>query len=129
MSRKTFKGYDTTPPQTEKGAYKYPVPTHRVTSDGHRLVPVNSLGDGLDVFLTNSNSSAQNVDGSVTPVVFEVAPDPNWAYMITHVLFYFSGNGITTQNYCGRVALPNGVTGQNLPQGHMSSTFCASAVE
>lgn len=75
-------------------------------------VPVSTGvgGTPYEVYFLNSGSSALNVNGSVTPVTFSVAPHPTRDFLISEISFVAYDGGIKSQNFLGTgSALTNGV--------------------
>jgi hypothetical protein len=61
--------------------------------------------------LTFASSPSMNVNGSVTPVTFTLAPDPTYDIVVTTMFFYGVDGSIKINNFLGQAsALTNGIS-------------------
>lgn len=67
------------------------------------------VGGFVNAFLSEAGSDAMNVDGSVTPVIFNYSNTPE-EVIVGKIIFYIEGNMVfSSVNFAGLTALPNGV--------------------
>jgi len=65
---------------------------------------------GVSVKLTNGTNKNMNVNGSVTPVIFEAKPPVGKKWKITRMVGYLEGvNPFSAETFADLIALPNGV--------------------
>ena len=87
------------------------VPVVNVRLDGQpKSYPGGPGSKGLSKFLRDSGSSAEmNIDGSVTPVTFSIAPPVGSTYHIAALDFVLLGGSMQLQQFGSQAALANGI--------------------
>lgn len=109
MARRTYKGDKNVSNAYKRGSFLYPYPAHPVDGDGYPSIPVGPwLTRGISEFLANGSDTDMTVDGSVTPVEFELAPPLGKVYVIASLMFMVNQTGTTPTNFFGAAALSNG---------------------
>ncbi len=73
------------------------------------FLPVSSLSTN---YLKNAGSAAMNVNGSVTPVVFEYVVSSSFYFGLAEINLVISDAAITPVKFGGITALSNGITWQ-----------------